>query len=256
MKPCLISHLSWPPGSSVNDGIPDSEVSISYDAFDCAVKDLILTGVGSLMAKLDLKDTFHHIPICSSDWHHMGFYWGDEFYYSIVLAFGLHSIPYIFNLFSEALHWIIQCHIPAHIRHYLDDFFLLFPSSSPPFKCTAAVEWVMGLGQELGLVFQGSNTVWPTTQIEFLGLELDSIAMEVRLPPDKLVFLKSLLGNWSVKQFACLWEVQELAGFLQFVSQVIPQSWSFLHCIIDFSMRFCSSFQKLHVARGVKADIR
>jgi hypothetical protein len=41
-KPCLINHLSWPPGSSVNDGIPDSEASISYDACECAIRNLIL----------------------------------------------------------------------------------------------------------------------------------------------------------------------------------------------------------------------
>jgi hypothetical protein len=255
LKPRLINHLSWPPGSSVNDGILDSEASISYDAFDCAVKDLVSAGVGSLMAKLDLKDAFRHIPIRPADWHHMGFCWADKFYYSIVLAFGLRSAPYIFNLFSEALHWIIQHHIPAHIRHYLDDFLMLFTPSSQPSMCSAAVEWVMGLGRELGLVFQDSKTVWPTTQIEFLGLELDSVAMEARLPPDKLVFLKTLLQHWSVKRFAGLKEVQELAGFLQFVSQVIPCSRSFLRRIIDFSMKFRSPFQKLHVAKGVRADI-
>ena len=154
----------------------------------------------------------------------MGFYWGGKFYYSIVLAFGLRSAPYIFNLFSEALHWIIQHHILAHIRHYLDDFFLLFNPSSKPSMCSAAVEWVMGLRRELGLVFQDSKTVWPTTQIEFLGLEFDSVAIEARLPPDKLVFLRLLLHGWSTKCLASLRDIQELAGFLQFVSQVIPCS--------------------------------
>ena len=121
--------------------------------------------------------------------------------------------------------------------------------------CSAAVEWVLGLGHELGLVFQDSKTVWLTTQIEFLGLKLDFVMMEACLPPDKLVFLKGLLQDWSVKCFAGLREVQELAGFLQFVSQVIPCSQAFLHCIIDFSMKFQSPFQRLHVTRGVKADL-
>jgi hypothetical protein len=39
------------------------------------------------MAKLDLKDAFHHIPVHPSDWDHLGFSWGDKFYYSVVLAF-------------------------------------------------------------------------------------------------------------------------------------------------------------------------
>jgi Reverse transcriptase-like len=113
----------------------------------------------------------------------------------------------------------------------------------------------MGLEHELGLIFQDSKTIWPATQIEFLGLELDSVAMEAHLPHDKLIFLKSLLQEWSVKQIACLQEIQELAGFLQFVSQVIPCSQSFLHRIINFSMKFHSPFQKLHMAKDVKADV-
>jgi hypothetical protein len=168
---------------------------------------------------------------------------GRQVYYSVVLAFGLRSTPYIFNLFSEALHWIIQHYIPVHIHHYLDNFLLLFTPSFEPHMCSATVEWVMGLGCDLGLVFQNSKMVWPTTQIEFLGLELDLVSMEARLPPDKLLFLRSLLHEWSVKHVACLQKVQELAEFLQFVSQVVPCSRSFLHCIIDFSIKFYSLFQ-------------
>ena len=254
-KPWLINHLSWPLGSSVNDGILDSKATILYNMFDCAIRDLVSARVGLLMAKLNLKDAFCHIHVCPVDWHQMDFCWGNKFYYNVVLAFRLHSAPYIFNLFSEALHWIIQHHILAHIQHYLDDFLLLFNPSFPPSRCSAAVEWVMGLSHELGLVFQDSKTVWPTTQIEFLGLKLDSVAMEAHLLLDKLVFLRPLLQDCSVKWLACLWEVQELAGFLQFVPQVIPCSQSFLCHIIDFSMKFQSPFQKLHVTKAVKADI-
>ena len=80
------------------------------------------------MAKLDLKDTFHHIPVRAADWHLLGFHWGSKFFYLLVLAFGLKNAPYIFNIFAEALHWIILRHIPAALHHYLDDFLLTFPS--------------------------------------------------------------------------------------------------------------------------------
>jgi len=55
-----------------------------------------------------------------------------KFYYPIVLMFGGKSAPYIFNLFAEALHWIIQKHIPARLRHYLDDFLPIFEPSTGP----------------------------------------------------------------------------------------------------------------------------
>jgi hypothetical protein len=96
----MINHLSWPRGFSVNDGIPDVEAHISYDMFERAVSDLRLSGRGSLMFKLELKDAFRHIPIRVADHHHMGMFWDGSFYYAIVLMFGLRSAPYIFNLFS------------------------------------------------------------------------------------------------------------------------------------------------------------
>lgn len=251
----LINHLSWPRGTSVNDGIPDSEAAIHYDTFERAVEDMISSGVGSLMAKLDLRDAFRHIPIRADDWRHMGLFWDDKFYYCIVLTFGLRSAPYIFNLFAEALHWIIARHIPAHLRHYLDDFLLIFRPQSEAHISTAAVEWVMGLGSALGLQFQESKTVWPSTTLEFLGLELDSVAMEARLPADKLVYLQDLLTDWASRRRASLQQIQELAGFLQFTSQVIPVSRSFLRRIFDFMSKFRTPFELKHIPSGVRADL-
>jgi hypothetical protein len=103
----IINHLSWPQGSSINDGISDDEAHIVYDMFEGAVHDLRQLGHGTLMAKLDLKVAFRHVPIRAADWHLLSFGWGSRFYYLLVLTFGLRSAPYIFNLFAEALHWII-----------------------------------------------------------------------------------------------------------------------------------------------------
>ena len=121
-----IYHLSWPDGTSVNDGIPDDEATITYDTFHCAIEDLIASGTGLCMIKLNLEQAFRQIPIQPADWHLLGFTWMEKFYYDIVFGFGLCSAPYIFNLFAEALHWIILCHIPSRLWHYLDDFLAIF----------------------------------------------------------------------------------------------------------------------------------
>ena len=252
----LINHLSWPHGLSVNDGIPDSEAFIAYDMFERAVQDLRVSGPGSLMAKLDLKEAFRHIPICPEDWHQMGFSWRQQLYYCVVLTFGLRSAPYIFNLFAEALHWIIERHIPATLRHYLDDFFLIFRPHFDPVLARHAVEWVIGLGRSLGLCFQDAKTVWPSTCVEFLGLELDSVAMVARLPADKLAHLRQLLASWLRKDCATLREVQELVGFLQFCSQVIPRSRTYIRRLLDFSTKFKSPFQRLRIPNGARSDLR
>lgn len=125
-----IHHLSWPHGISVNDGIPDEEATIVYDTFNHAARDLADSGQGSLMVKLDLERAFRHIPVRPADWHLLGFTWAQKLYHDVVLGFGVCSAPYIFNLFAEGLHWILQRHIPAKIRHYLDDFLQIFAPSS------------------------------------------------------------------------------------------------------------------------------
>lgn len=252
----IINHLSWPTsGTSANDGIADSEAAIQYDQFEKAIEDLIQSGPWSLMVKLDLKDAFQHIPVWVQGWKLLGLHWEGQFYYLLVLTFGLHNAPYILNLFTEALHWIIQQHIPAVLYHYLDDFFLNFSADTPLASCYVAIKWVMALGQQLGLNFQLSKMVWPAHVIEFLGLILDSIWMEAHLLDNKLLYLTSLLAKWETKWFSSLTEVQELSGYLQFCYQVIPHSRSFLCCIFDFQSKFNNSFTKLCIPSSVKSNI-
>jgi hypothetical protein len=129
----------------VNDGIADSEAAISYDMFNRAADDLVRSGPGSQMIKLDLEQGFRHIPIRPSDWPLLGYWWEGSFYYELFLMFGLRSAPYIFNLFSEALHWILQHHIPAKIRHHLDDFLKIFRPGTPPHILHAALSWTRSL---------------------------------------------------------------------------------------------------------------
>jgi len=59
----LIVDLSLPKGASVNDGISSSLCSLSYASVDDAVKMLLTLGKGALMAKLDLKEAYHMVPV-------------------------------------------------------------------------------------------------------------------------------------------------------------------------------------------------
>ncbi len=239
----------------MNDGIPDSESHIVYESFDSAVSEIRRLGQGSLLAKLDLKDAFRHIPVRQQDWYLLGCHWSGQFYYHVVLVFGAKSAPYIFNLFAEALHWIIQRHIPASLRHYLDDFLPIFAPATPISSAYAAIEWIMALGRQLGLEFQDSKTVWPCTALEFLGLELDTDAMEARMPADKLAYLGNLLTSWRQKQSCQLRELQSLIGFLQFAAQVIPHARAFIRRLMDFAATFRSGYAVRHIPGYARADI-
>jgi hypothetical protein len=61
----------------------------------------------------------------------MGFQWKDNFYVERSLPFGLATAPFIFNLFAEVFHWILQSWLGwKFLSHYLDDFICIFPMSA------------------------------------------------------------------------------------------------------------------------------
>ncbi len=234
-----IFHLSWPHESLVNDGIPDTEASISYDMFFKVVEDLRASGIGSLFIKLDLEQAFCQIPVRQENWHLLGLSWADKFYYDLALCFGLHSASYIFNLFAEALHWIIKCHIPGYLWHYLNDFLAIFFSEKSHDTVQKALDWILALGKQLGLHFQPSKVDGPTTVIEFLGIILDSIKMEAHLPDVKLAYLQEQLVLWQSRQDCMLQELYELTRYLQFCSQSFP-------CPVPSSVRCMTSHHHSH----------
>ena len=87
------------------------------------------------------------------------------------------------------------------------------------------------------------------------GLELDSVAMEARLPTPKLDILHELLAEWSMRLSCTLLQLQELAGYLQFVLQVVPLSRAFLHHVFRFMAAFRTDRSHRHVPRVLRCDL-
>ena len=54
----LIHHLSYPFGTSINDGISSELFTVSYCSFDDAIDALLKLGKGALMCKTDIESAF------------------------------------------------------------------------------------------------------------------------------------------------------------------------------------------------------
>ena len=145
---------------------------------------------------------------------------------------------------------------PRQSQHYLDNFLPIFSPSTSLDLANQAIDWIQALGNQLGLFFQDEKTLRPSTQVEFLGLELDTIAMEARLPGDKLLYLCNLLLEWLDRRSCSLLDLQQLVGYLQFCSQVIPHSRAFLRRLINFSSSFSSHYATCHIPAYAQAEIR
>ena len=123
----VIFDLSSPESRSVNDGIPKKYGAIVYETLNDAIKPIAKAGRGAVMMKWDLKSAFRHIPVSQRDHWLLIFEWDGKYYIDMFLPFGLRMAPRIFNLFSEALHWIFETLYGWNLSHYLDDFLAVFP---------------------------------------------------------------------------------------------------------------------------------
>ena len=178
----LIHLFSYPTGTSINEGISSELSTVSYCYFDDAIDALLKLGKGALMCKTDIESSFQLILVHHSDLELLGYKWQSQFYYNSCLPFGCRSSPAIFERFSTAVEWIAQKHLNIpDIIHILDDFFMIGPPASE--KCSKNLSSFLTFCQMVGIPFKQKKTVNPTTCITFMGLELDAIEMEARLPP-------------------------------------------------------------------------
>ena len=77
-----------------------------------------------------------------------------------------------------------------------------------------------GLFERLGLPITLDKTIGPTTRLTFLGIEIDSVQQQLRLPSDKLARLRSMLAEWDGKRNASKHVLQVLLGYLSHAATV------------------------------------
>lgn len=53
------------------------------------------------------------------------FQWMGTYYVALFLPFGLATSPFLFNLFAEALHWILEFVYFQSLTHCVDNFLLI-----------------------------------------------------------------------------------------------------------------------------------
>ena len=226
----LIIDLSAPLGASVNDGIDSSLTTLSYPKVDNAVALIRSAGRGALMAKLDLKAAYRHVPVHPDDQSLLAIRWGGATYIDTALPFGLCSAPKLFIAMADGLAWCMMCEGVSYFLHYLDDFFFC---PRQPDSCGRSLQVAVGLCEHLGFPVAPDKVVGPSTTLTFLGIELDSTKMELRLPQAKLERLQCSLGSWLRRQSASKRQLQSIIGQLSDAAIVVRPGRTFLRSLIE-----------------------
>ena len=198
-----------------------------YETLDDAIKLIAAAGQYSTLRKRDLKDAFRMIPISPYDYWLFLFEWNNALYVDICLPFGLRTSPFIFNLFAEGLHWILEHVFHRQLVHYLDDFLLV---NDPDPEFFGQLASYLGLYEKVSKRADGYRA-------DFLGIELDTEMMQARLPPDKqaraLAAVQSLLQHNKVTHRT----LECRLSFLSFCTWVLPLGRPFLRNLFTFLKR-------------------
>ena len=124
-------------------------------------------------------------------------------------------------------------------------------------ECQDNLNLLMELCALLGLPMAADKLEGPTTCLTFLGMELDTINLQMTLPAEKLARLKIMLRKWARLLSCQKRELQLLVRLLHDASIVVTPGRTFLRRLINLIKsahhRPGSSFLRLN--RKARSDI-
>ena len=122
-------------------------------------------------------------------------------------------------------------------------------------SCGRALDLALWICRELGFPVMAEKVVGPSTTIRFLGFLIDSVAMEIRLPEEKLSRLKQMIQVWRPRKSCTKRELLSLIGNLQHASSVVKPGRTFLRRMIDLSKRRVHLDGHLQLNTEFRADL-
>jgi len=250
----LIHHLSFPDGSSVNDYIDPSLTSVQYTNFDEAIKMIQKFGRGCHLFKIDLKSAFRLIPVAPKDFHLLGFSFEGKYYFDKALPFGSSISCAIFERFAKFLLFCVKSRLHSGaLMQYLDDY---LGGNRTAKSCQENMKIFHNTAKELGVPIANEKTVGPTKVLVFLGLELDSENMQVRIPTEKVEQVIEKIVTLSGKQKTNLKSLQSLIGSLNFCCRAIPMGRPFCRRLIDKTCGLTRPYHHCRITKEMKRDLQ
>ena len=251
----LIHHLSYPEGDSINDYIDPEFCSVQYTRFDQAVKMIQKLGKGALLGKADIKNAFRLMIISPDDFPLLGFMFDGQYFFDRCLPFGLSYSCALWEKFAHFLHYAVResCTV-GELEHYLDDF--LFGGEAGTTDCQEIMTSFFKTCGKMGVPVADGKTEGPQTIIIFLGFELDSILMEVRIPKDKIMKLQSLIEEILHKSSITLEVMQSLLGSLNFMCWAIVPGRPFCRRLINATRGITKPYHHIRISKAMRLDLQ
>ena len=250
----LIHDASKPDNISLND----YAVLDEKKTFETIQDAEYMITEGCYLAKLDLKSAYRSVLVHPSQYPLTGLKWkfsGEGKYTYMIdtrLPFGARMSPGIFHELTQAVKHIMACKGYTGIVVYLDDFLVVEKTKE---ACIESLNTLIKLLRDLGFSISWDKVYGPTNKLTFLGIELDSTKMEMRLPEEKVAKFCSLIVDFCGRKRVSLRQCEKLAGKISWAVQVVRSGRVYLRRLFEAMSVLKAKHHKLKLSEELRQDI-
>ena len=97
--------------------------------------------------------------------------------------------------------------------------------------------------------------MYPSQNIDFLGINFDSVNNTLTIPKDKLQAIKETIGLWSLKTKATKKEIQSLIGIITWAAKCVKAVRPVLHSLISLIKRLKKASHRIRIPQKTKLDL-
>ena len=248
-----IMDASRPDSVSINNYMEATFKSFSYKSVD-TVSDRMTPMCW--MGVSDLKSAYRSVLIRPHDRAFQGLVWNvngeDQFIQDNFMSFGTRVAPHIFNSISDAVARYVNAH-GYFCVNYLDDFLVMGNSYD---QCREAQLFLHQTVRSLGFYIAYDKVRSPSQVQRYLGVELDSINMSLRLPQDKLDKLHEELAFFAGRRRATKRQLQRLCGVLSHCATLVRGGRTFSHRVVSMLKVFSAKKRYVTLSESFHLDLQ
>ena len=250
----FIFHLSAPEGRSFNDGIDTDELKFTLQTIDDAINMLARRANPAHMFKFDIEAAYRLVPIHPAFWNQLGFKFEHGFFCDTHASFGSASSPWLFVTYvAKPLTKILRHHHGfTDLLNYIDDFLVM---AWNPGDAEALHKLAKRICEELGIPLAAAKYSDILNIIIFLGIELDSVKREARLPTERLTILKDTLSNFQQKERVSRHDFDSLLGHLAHAAKVVKWGRTFCQRLREVRKSFPARATHITLSTEAQRDI-
>ena len=138
---------------------------------------------GDLMIKIDLKEAYTRVPLNQEQGNNMKFTWKGQIYQCLTMFFGMGPAPRCFTKLMKVPMSLLR-RLQIRMMIYIDDIIIMAQQEK---HILMARDTTLYLLESLGLTVNYAKSVLkPEQKLEYLGIEINTQMMNLKLPERKV----------------------------------------------------------------------